>query len=256
MISHNQSVLCPWFVVRRKLLYVSRKMATDQEQRTTDRIFMCMKRHTLFILVCLLFFQAQQACSVADTGNQVKWVIDGDTVVLNDGRKVRYIGINAPEIAHNDHKAEPFGDPAKQFNASLVYRKKIRLEFDKEHTDRYKRLLAYVFLEDGTFVNAKILSGGYAYLLPHRPNKKHNDILLQSQREAMSARRGIWQNWSERKKAYVGNKRSFRFHLATCSSAKQIKPRNRIIFKKKWDAYWEGYAPAKRCMPVFEIPRE
>jgi micrococcal nuclease len=230
-------------------------MATDPEQLTTDRTFMSMKHLIALTFVCLFSFLIHQACS-ADTGNQVKWVIDGDTVVLNDGRKVRYIGINAPEIAHTDHKAEPFGDAAKQFNASLVYRKKIHLEFDKEHTDRYKRLLAYVFLEDGTFVNAKMLSGGYAYLLPHRPNKKHNAILLQSQREAMSARRGIWQKWSESKKTYVGNKRSFRFHLPTCSSAKQIKPRNRIIFKKKWAAYWEGYAPAKRCMPVFEIPQE
>jgi micrococcal nuclease len=152
---------------------------------------------------------------LAASWNQVKWVVDGDTVVLVGGQKVRYIGINAPELAHDDHGAEPYGEASKKFNALLVARKKVRLEFDKERFDRYQRLLAYIFLKNATFVNAEILSNGYAYLLKHRPNLKYDEILLQAQR---------------------------------------IKPRNRIVFQKKWDAHWAGYAPAKRCMPVFEIP--
>lgn len=205
------------------------------------------------MLVCLLFFLFQQA-SRADTWNQVKWVVDGDTVVLGDGQRVRYIGINAPELAHDNHDAEPYGEASKRFNAALVNRKKVRLEFDKERFDRYKRLLAYVFLKNTTFVNTEMLSNGYAYLLWHRPNLKYDSILLQSQRSAMSAKKGIWQNWKENKSTVVGNKKSRRFHLLTCPYGKQIKPRNRIIFQKKWNAYWEGHAPAKRCMPVFEIP--
>jgi micrococcal nuclease len=205
------------------------------------------------MLVCLLFFLFQQA-SRADTWNQVKWVVDGDTVVLSDGQRVRYIGINTPELAHDNHDAEPYGEASKRFNASLVNRKKVRLEFDKERFDHYKRLLAYVFLKNTTFVNAEMLSNGYAYLLWHRPNLKYDSILLQSQRSAMSAKKGIWQNWKENKSTVVGNKKSRRFHLLTCPYGKQIKPRNRIVFQKKWNAYWEGHAPAKRCMPVFEIP--
>ena len=205
------------------------------------------------MLVCLLFFLFQQA-SRADTWNQVKWVVDGDTVVLSDGQRVRYIGINTPELAHDNHDAEPYGEASKRFNASLVNRKKVRLEFDKERFDHYKRLLAYVFLKNTTFVNAEMLSNGYAYLLWHRPNLKYDSILLQSQRSAMSAKKGIWQNWKEKKSTVVGNKKSRRFHLLTCPYGKQIKPRNRIVFQKKWNAYWEGHAPAKRCMPVFEIP--
>jgi len=212
-----------------------------------------MKRLITIMLVCLLFFLFQQTCS-ADTWNQVKWVVDGDTVVLSDGQRVRYIGINAPELAHDDHNAEPYGEASKRFNALLVSRKKVRLEFDKERFDHYKRLLAYVFLKNGTFVNAEIVSNGYAYLLRHRPNLKYDSILLQSQRSAMSAKRGIWQNWQENKNAVVGNKNSHRFHLRTCPYGKRIKPQNRIVFQKKWDAYWEGYAPGKRCLPVFEIP--
>jgi len=207
------------------------------------------------MLVCLLFFLFQQA-SRAASWNQVKWVVDGDTVVLVEGQKVRYIGINAPELAHDDRSAEPYGESSKRFNALLVNRKKVRLEFDKTRYDRYKRLLAYVFLKNATFVNAEILSNGYAYLLWHRPNLKYDGMLLQSQRSAMSAKRGIWQDWKENKNTVIGNKNSHRFHLPTCPYGKRIKPQNRIVFQKKWDAYWEGYAPAKRCMPVFEIPRD
>jgi len=205
------------------------------------------------MLVCLLFFLFQQA-SRADSWNQVKWVVDGDTVVLNDGKRVRYIGINAPELAHDDHNAEPYGEASKRFNALLVNRKKVRLEFDKERFDRYQRLLAYVFLRNDTFVNAEILSSGFAYFLKYRPNLKYDSILLQSQRSAMSAKKGIWQNWKENDNTVIGNKNSHRFHLRTCPYGKRVKPRNRIVFQKKWDAHWAGYAPAKRCMPVFEIP--
>jgi micrococcal nuclease len=213
-----------------------------------------MKRYFILTLICLILIQSQ-GVGCADTWQRVKWVIDGDTVVLADGQKVRYIGINAPELAHDGQKAEPYGNAAKLFNASLVDRKKIRLGFDKERNDQYERLLAYIFLKDGTFVNVEILSNGYAYLLYHRPNIKHNAVMLQSQRAAMSAKKGIWQNWTESKKKYVANKRSRRFHLPTCPFGKRIKPQNRIVFQKKWEAFWEGYAPAKRCIPMFEIPK-
>jgi len=213
-----------------------------------------MKRYIALTFICLLLIHSQQACH-AFSWHKVRWVSDGDTIVLGNSFKVRYIGINAPELEHADHKEEPYGEAAKRFNASLVNREKVRLESDKERTDRYKRRLAYVFFENGTFVNAEILSNGYAYLLVHRPNLKYKAILLKSQRIAMTAKKGIWRNWRESKKIYVGNKRSYRFHLPSCSFGKQIKTQNRIIFKKQQDAYWEGYAPAKRCMPVFEIPK-
>ncbi len=213
-----------------------------------------MKTCKRLILICLLVLMSQPACS-ADSDYRVKWIVDGDTIVLTDGQKVRYIGINAPELARDDHIAEPYGEEAKRFNARLLQQKKVRLEFDIEPNDRYQRRLAYVFLKDGTFVNAEMLSQGYAYLLYIRPNVKYHSTLLAAQRAAMSGKRGIWLNWREQNATYIGNKRSRRFHLPTCSSGKRIKPKNRILFQKKWDAYWEGYAPAKRCMPIFDIPQ-
>ena len=64
----------------------------------------------------------------------------------------------------------------------------------------------------------------------------------------MRAQSGIWRNWSEVKAEYIANKRSRRFHLSTCPFAKQIKAANKVRFSRKWDAFWDGYAPAKRCV--------
>jgi len=84
---------------------------------------------------------------------RVRWVDDGDTIVLIDDRRVRYIGINAPEIEHGDQPADPFGYEARELNRRLVFRKKVRLEYENQKTDRHGRVLAYVFLSRGTFVN-------------------------------------------------------------------------------------------------------
>ena len=203
------------------------------------------QRHLYLILLSILFIGGAAA---NQKWIRVKWVSDGDTIVLADGRHVRYIGINAPEIAHVNSKAEPFGYAAKKYNRFLVRSKKVRLEFDKERHDRYGRLLAYIYLSDGTFVNKAMIEKGYAYVLPRKPNVKYVNLLLQSQRDAMSKKRGMWQNWKEKEREYFGNKFSMRFHLKTCPFGKKIKKRNRIIFKSKWDAFWSGFAPGKRCL--------
>jgi micrococcal nuclease len=82
-------------------------------------------------------------------------VNDGDTIVLANGWRVRYIGIDAPEIDYENHKSEPYGDKALSFNKKLVLSQKIGLEFDKDRHDRYGRLLAYIFLADHSFVNSQ-----------------------------------------------------------------------------------------------------
>ncbi len=178
----------------------------------------------------------------------VKRVYDGDTIVLADGRHIRYIGINAPEIDHENKKAEPFGYAAKKYNKTLVLSKVVRLEFDKQIHDRYGRTLAYVFLNNGEFVNKLMIEKGYAYCLFRSPNKNYDQVFLQSQRNAMSAKRGIWRNWKEKKARYWGNRRSKRFHDTTCAFGKKINGENKIVFTRTWDAFWAGYAPCKKCM--------
>lgn len=202
-------------------------------------------RILIFLWFVSVFLFGQR--SSADTQQRVRWVEDGDTVVLVDGRHVRYIGINAPEIDHDDQKAEPYGYEAKRLNQKIVLFKNIRLEFDREKNDQYRRFLAYVFLEDGTFVNQEMIKRGYAYCLPRKPNDHYDRILLAAQRQAMSEGLGIWNQWKEKPLRYIGNRNSRRFHVETCPFGKNISKRNRIVFSNKWEAFWAGYAPCKKC---------
>jgi micrococcal nuclease len=204
----------------------------------------CMTAVGLFLALLL-----PHGGTLASQWRQVRWVDDGDTVVLSDGTRVRYIGINAPEIAHEDRPAERFGPEARAFNRKLVDQKRVRLELDRERQDQYGRLLAYVFLEDGTLVNAELVRAGYAYYLFLTANTTYDQLLLRLQREAMAKRVGLWRGFPDQQGTYVGNGRSKRFHQANCPFGKTISPENRVVFKTKYDAFWAGYAPCKRCNP-------
>lgn len=138
--------------------------------------------------VALARGQGQQESS----GLVVQRVVDGDTVVLSTGERLRYIGVDTPELHHPRKPVERYGREAKEFNRRLVEGKRVRLEFDVERKDRYERLLAYVYLEDGTFVNAELVRQGYAQLLTIPPNVKYADLFVELQREARKAARGLW----------------------------------------------------------------
>ncbi len=130
------------------------------------------------------------------TGVQVVGVVDGDTIeiccVFGKREKVRYIGVNTPETKHPRKGVEPLGKEAAEANRRLVGGQNIRLEFDVELRDRYGRLLAYVYLEDGTFVNAWLVQNGYAQVMTIPPNVRYQELFLTLQREARQAQRGLW----------------------------------------------------------------
>ncbi len=110
-------------------------------------------------LVLLLVLLSTPVASQSDSAvGQVVRVIDGDTIqvccVFGDRVKVRYIGVDTPETHHPMKGIERYGKEASEANRKLVDGKTVRLEFDVQQLDRYGRTLAYVYLEDGTFVNA------------------------------------------------------------------------------------------------------
>jgi hypothetical protein len=96
-------------------------------------------------------------------------------------------------------------------------------------------------------VNEKLLQSGLAHCLYKMPNVKYEARFLKAQREAMQARRGIWGELHETQERYVGNRNSRRFHAAACPEVKRISPKNRIMFSKRWDAFWAGYSPSREC---------
>ncbi len=127
---------------------------------------------------------------------QVVRVFDGDTIqvccVFGDRVTVRYVGVDTPQIHHPMKGVERYGKEASEANRKLVDGKKVTLEFDVQQFDKYGRTLAYVYLEDGTFVNAWLVENGYAMVMTIPPNVKHQELFLRLQREAREAKRGLW----------------------------------------------------------------
>ena len=181
---------------------------------------------------------------------RVKYVYDGDTVLLDPHQKVRYLGINAPEVDHGGEASAFMARDAWRFNRRKVEGIQVRLEFDSERQDRYGRLLAYVFLQNGEMVNALLVRKGLAYVLFHGRNMKYRDFLLGCQREAMEEQLGIWSRPVDGKENfYLGNRTSFRFHAPGCPFGRKISKKNRVRFKTRRAAFWQGYSPCKKCGP-------
>lgn len=121
-------------------------------------------------------------------------VVDGDTIEVNLGGviyKVRYIGIDTPETVHPTQPVECFGHEASAKNSELVAGKMVRLEKDVSETDKYGRLLRYVWVGD-IFVNDYLVRQGYAYASTYPPDVKYADQFAQAQTEAVENNRGLW----------------------------------------------------------------
>ncbi len=122
-------------------------------------------------------------------------VIDGDTIRVRLGGQtcsVRYIGIDCPETHAPGHPVEWMGPEATEANRRLVEGQTVYLEKDISETDRYGRLLRYVFLADGTFVNAELVRLGYCQVSTYPPDVRYQELFLAMEREAREAGRGLW----------------------------------------------------------------
>jgi len=139
-------------------------------------------------------------------------VVDGDTLKLSDGSKVRLIGIDTPETHYSSKLVQDakrsrkdiktiqgLGKKASAFTKNLCYGRRVSLKYDVQKKDRYGRLLSYVYLDDGTFVNAKIIEEGYAQAMTIPPNVKFSEYFLRLEREARTAKRGLWHAGSDEK---------------------------------------------------------
>jgi len=121
------------------------------------------------LTILLSLFLSLWGCGPAQDTFRVIEVIDGDTIVIEGGERVRYIGIDAPEMGP---PPEPFAVEAWQTNRELVEGKAVRLERDVSATDRYGRLLCYVYV-DATFVNAELVRQGLARARAYHPDTKY-----------------------------------------------------------------------------------
>jgi micrococcal nuclease len=203
----------------------------------------------IIILVSICLLSPIEFC-FAEKSAFVRYVIDGDTIVLKNGTKVRYRGINSPEIPHKDTPGESFGWEATRRNRQLVQGMTVRLVQDDEKRDRFGRLLAYVFLPDGQMVNEILVREGLAFFCFSEKGSPFSKRLLAAQKEAIDAGRGIWSIPPIKPEPYyVGNRKSLRFHRPSCPYGKKMSKSNRIIFKSRSDACKAGFCRCKKCLP-------
>lgn len=158
-------------------------------------------RFLVFLFGSLLFWTS---CSSGRNPAEVDYltvtrVIDGDTFWGTDKDlrtvKVRLLGIDAPESRRSAHKEVGyFGKESEEYLKSLLLSgMRVRVEYDLERQDQYGRTLAYVYLDDGTFVNADLVKKGYARVMTFPPNVKHADEFVRLQRMARRKKAGMWE---------------------------------------------------------------
>ncbi len=182
----------------------------------------------------------------------VRWVVDGDTFFITDGRRVRLKGIDAPEISHQlGEPSQYYAREAKRFLISLIWKKKVILARSGREKDRFNRIVAYVYLPDGRFINLLMLKMGCAFYFPHKGQvPQMRKLFLRAQRTAMREGVGFWKrilSLPSAQQRFIGSKKSLRFHTINCVLGRNISPRNRIIFPSLYKAFFKGYAPCRIC---------
>jgi micrococcal nuclease len=177
-------------------------------------------------------------------------VVDGDTVILAGGAKVRILGIDAPELERDGQPADFLAHKAKATLSDLTLNRQVALEYDRLRYDHYGRILAYLFLPDHTLVDAELVRQGLARVYFNPPNIRYWKALLAAQQEAIEARRGIWQELLKQDEpCYLGNKNTFRLHRPKCPLGAQTAQANQIRFTSLKEAYSQGYSPCRSCKP-------
>ena len=122
---------------------------------------------------------------------KVSRVIDGDTIEIEGGERVRYIGIDTPETMDPRKPVQCFGVEASNKNKELVEGKAVRLEKDTTDRDKYNRLLRYVYVGD-SFINLELVKQGFAYSYSYPPDIKYQDRIVKAQQEAEKSKAGLW----------------------------------------------------------------
>lgn len=176
-------------------------------------------------LFFLLFFLFSCSSVKADaTYYKVIRVVDGDTFVLQHIGKVRLIGVNTPETKDPRRPVQFFGKEASQFLTKLITGKNVRLEYDQQRKDKFQRTLAYAYLEDKTFINAKIIEEGYGFAYTRYPFQKM-ELFRSLEKKARESRKGLWheaiQKPSPTQKKFECSRKRCK-HIKTCEEARYL----------------------------------
>ncbi|MDH1264113.1 thermonuclease family protein [Pseudomonas sp. GD03944] len=149
-----------------------------------------------FFVSALFLLPAEAYCPAPATlsSAKVQRVVDGDTVRLQDGRSIRLIGLNAPEMGRQGRSAEPFAEAARKRLAALIAANdgQVGVQLGREAKDRYGRTLAHLYDREGRNLEAQLLAEGLGYRVAVAPNVALAACQLEAERQAREARLGLW----------------------------------------------------------------
>jgi endonuclease YncB( thermonuclease family) len=150
-----------------------------------------LRRSAFFVSALLLAVSCAAAHADSETA-RVARAYDGDSLWLVDGREVRLIGVNAPELGRDGAPDQPLAAAARNRTDRLVRGKTVQLRYDVERADHYGRTLAYVVLPDGRDLQQLLVREGLAWFIAVAPNVARRDVYRAAEAEARAARRGLW----------------------------------------------------------------
>ena len=181
----------------------------------------------LAISVLVLVFWAFQV-EAGEKELVVTKVIDGNTIVLENGDIVRYAGIDAPHLKKSEGGPQFFAREAARFNKSMVLLKKVRIIVDGGK-DTEGKISAYIYVKN-TLVNGEMVRLGYARTDVRRLDERHKELFQRYEKEAARRYAGLWQEQKqETTPYYIGNKRTYTFHKPSCPLSNKVPERNKII---------------------------
>ncbi|WP_458454682.1 thermonuclease family protein [Methanobrevibacter sp.] len=189
-------------------------------------------------------------CHVEESGICTK-VVDGDTIYLDNGDKIRLVGVNTPERGVEGYIV------SKNFVQKLCLNKKVGIDIDdSKHSDRYGRTLGVVIV-NGKNVNEMLLKEGLAEIMYMPPSEFYpfdwadSDTQVSSSHSSSSSSHptSSKSTSSSESASYVGNSNTGKFHEPSCSSVNKMSDRNKVFFSGRNDAISQGYAPCKMCNP-------
>lgn len=177
MISKKLLLLSPWLIILGLVLYIfSPNELPKSFEKTTSNNPKSSPQNTSQIPAGTI---------------KVSRVIDGDTIELENGERVRYIGIDTPESVHPEKPVECLSNEATLKNKELVENKHVILEKDIQEKDKHDRTLAYVW-SDNKLINETLVKEGFAKVSTIPPNVRYQELFLNSEKEARNANRGLW----------------------------------------------------------------
>lgn len=226
----------------------------NAHSKATHAVAFFFRPLALVCLGALLVFFVAGGALAGQWRATVEAVLDGDTLALTGGERLRLRGIDAPEVPRKGAPGQYYARKSTQILAALVSGRTLVLDRDELDTDRYGRLVGVARLTDGRIVNLLMIEHGAAFVYPH-PSDRDSELagrLLAAQARAMAEGQGFWPEVlgsSGARAGFVGTKNSRRFHNPSCAQGRTINAANRVFFSSLREAFAAGYAPARECTP-------